>query len=61
MDLDSPGTSQTNTFCLLTRVMPKLELLTTWLALGVRPVKLETIDGYAERIDYERKGNSGEW
>lgn len=34
---------------------PKLELQTVWLAPGVGPVKIETLHGYAELIDYEIK------
>ena len=32
-----------------------LKLQTMWLAPGVGPVKIETLDGYAELIDYEIK------
>ena len=32
-----------------------LKLQTMWLAPGVGPVKIETLDGYAELIDYEVK------
>ena len=40
---------------LLANLIPKLGLQTMWLALGVGPVKIETLDGYAELIDYEIK------
>ena len=36
----------------LNHLMPKLGLQTMWLAPGVGPVKIETLDGYAELIDY---------
>ena len=32
-----------------------LKLQTMWLAPGVGPVKIETLDGYAELIDFEIK------
>ena len=38
---------------LLTHLIPKLGLHTVWLAPGVGPVKIETLDGIAELIDYE--------
>ena len=40
---------------LLAYLMPKLGLQTVWLAPGVGPVKIETLDGIAELIDYEVK------
>ena len=35
--------------------MPKISLGTLWLAPGVGPVRMETLDGTAELIDYEIK------
>ena len=35
--------------------MPKISLGTQWLAPGVGPVRMETLDGTAELIDYEIK------
>ena len=40
---------------LLPSLMQTLNLQTMWLAPGVGPVKIETLDGYAELIDYEIK------
>ena len=45
---------------LLAYLMPKLGLRTMWLAPGVGPVKIETLDGYAELIDYEIKAVASE-
>lgn len=40
---------------LLPMLMQNLNMQTMWLALGIGPVKIETLDGYAELIDYEVK------
>ncbi len=40
---------------LMISVMSELEFETMWLAPGVGPVKIETLDGYAELNDYEVK------
>ena len=37
-------------------IMPELGFETVWLAPGVGPVKIETPNGIAELIDYEKKG-----
>ena len=36
-------------------IIPELGFETIWLAPGVGPVKIETVDGIAELIDYEIK------
>ena len=40
---------------LMISIIPELGFETVWLAPGVGPVKIETVDGIAELIDYEIK------